>query len=307
MSGITAAQRLRKAGLHPIILDKGRAPGGRMATRTIGGALFDHGAQHFGVRTQSFGHAVELLGTAGIVQNWFDAGLAQQPNLRYVGTSGMRSVVEHLARNLDIRSSVEVDQIERTDRGVRAVANSQVLAEGSAAIVTPPVPQLLGILNRGSVPIPPDVLAQLEDIQYNATLAVMAHLSAPADLPDGHRSFDSGPIAWIADNQHKGVSPVPAVTIHSTPSFAAEHLDTDAADWSQILVDHAAPHLAGTISDATGHRWRYSEPQHTLDVGAVVLDDAAPVILAGEIFAGAKVEGAYQSGLAAANMLLELL
>jgi predicted NAD/FAD-dependent oxidoreductase len=278
-----------------------------MATRTIGAARFDHGAQHFGVRTHSFSEAVDLLGSTGIVQKWFDAGSAQQPNPRYVGSSGMRSVVKHLASNLDIRTGFEVYHIEQTEWGVRAVAPGQVIAEGSAAVITPPVPQLLGILDRKGIRIPSHVRHQLEGIEYNATLAVMAQLTAPSELPDGHRSFDSGPIAWIADNQHKGVSSVPAVTIHSTASFAAAHLESDPADWRQLLVDHAAPHLTGTISEATSHRWRYSEPKHTLDIGAVVLRDKAPIVLAGEVFAGAKVEGAYLSGLAAADMLLELL
>ncbi len=278
-----------------------------MATRTIGDARFDHGAQHFGVRTQAFGRTIERLRSAGVVQDWFDAGSVEQPNPRHVGTLGMRSVVEHLAMDLDVRTAVQVDHVERIDGGVRAVANGRVLAEGSAAIVTPPVPQLLGILDRGGVGVRSAVRDRLEGIQYNASLAVLAHLSAPSDLASGHRSFGSGPIAWIADNQHKGVSPVPAVTIHSTPAFAAEHLESDAADWTQILVDHAAPHLAGTVSEITGHRWRYAEPQHTLDIGAVVLDEGAPVVLAGEVFARAKVEGAYRSGLAAADMLLELL
>lgn len=307
LAGITTARRLLEAGLHPVIIDKGRAAGGRMATRTIGDARFDHGAQHFGARSSAFMHVVDDLVSAGVVRHWIDAGSAQRPNLRYVGTSGMRSVVEHLARGLDVRTSVDVDHVARTDSGVAAIAKGRVVATGHAAVVTPPVPQLLDLLDRGELRVPQTLRDRLEGVHYHATLAVMAQLDGPSDLPDGHRSFDAGPIAWIADNQHKGVSPIPAITAHSSAAFAAQHLEDDPAEWSQILAEHLVSHLAGAITGVTGHRWRYAEPQDTLDAGAVILDGGAPVVLAGEVFAGAKVEGAYRSGIAAADLLLEAL
>ena len=307
LAGITTARRLLEAGLHPLILDKGRAPGGRMASRTIGDARFDHGAQHFGARSSDFMHVVDDLVSAGVAQLWIDAGSAQRPNPRYVGTSGMRDVVEFLARGLDVRTSVEVDHLERTDSGVAAIADGRVVATGQAAVVTPPVPQLLALLDRGELRMPQTLRDRLEGIRYSATLAVMAQLDGLSDLPDGHRSFDAGPIAWLADNQHKGISSIPAITVHSSAAFSAQHLEDDPAEWSQILVEHVASHLAGAVVGVTAHRWRYAEPQSTLDAGAVILDGGAPVVLAGEVFAGAKVEGAFCSGIAAADMLLDAL
>jgi predicted NAD/FAD-dependent oxidoreductase len=54
MTGLTAARRLSDHGVESVLLDKGRAVGGRMATRRIGEARFDHGAQHFGLIDQDF-------------------------------------------------------------------------------------------------------------------------------------------------------------------------------------------------------------------------------------------------------------
>ncbi len=45
MSGMAAASELSRAGRKVMVVDKGRAVGGRMASRRIGEAVFDHGAQ----------------------------------------------------------------------------------------------------------------------------------------------------------------------------------------------------------------------------------------------------------------------
>jgi predicted NAD/FAD-dependent oxidoreductase len=43
------------SGLDAVILDRGRAAGGRVAICRAGGQLFDHGVQHFTVRDARFG------------------------------------------------------------------------------------------------------------------------------------------------------------------------------------------------------------------------------------------------------------
>ena len=45
MSGMAAASDLVRAGRKVLVVDKGRGIGGRMATRRVGDAVFDHGAQ----------------------------------------------------------------------------------------------------------------------------------------------------------------------------------------------------------------------------------------------------------------------
>lgn len=55
IAGLTAARRLDELGHVVSVLDKGRRPGGRLATRILdGGALGDHGAQFFTVCSEPF-------------------------------------------------------------------------------------------------------------------------------------------------------------------------------------------------------------------------------------------------------------
>jgi hypothetical protein len=311
MAGLAAAAELGKRNVTSIVLDKGRAPGGRMATRRIQDASFDHGAQHFSARSEEFRRQTADWIERGLVRRWFSSKsrtMAGQPvEPRHIGTAGMRRIPEYVASDLRVETSVTVERIEYAVGGVAAVSSEGEAWHASGVIVTPPAPQALQLLRRSALRMSATVENMLAATEYDACLAVMARLDGTAGLPDGHVALSSGPIAWMADNQHKGISAVPAVTIHSAPEYADRNLDTDPAVWVAALVESAQPHLAGSIVDATGHRWRYSQPRTTFDNGAVAVGEQAPLILAGELFAGARVEGAFRSGLAAAELMESML
>ena len=63
-----------------------------------------------------------------------------------------------------------------------------------------------------------------------------------------------------------------------------------------------APEKSPVVA-ARGHRWRYSEPDTTLGDGPAWVSAPAPVVLAGEVFGGARIEGAFTSGEMAAAAL----
>jgi predicted NAD/FAD-dependent oxidoreductase len=66
--GLVAGRRLADAGAEVVLVDKGRSVGGRLATRRIGDATVDHGAQFFTVRTPAFQRQVD---------DWVERGLAR--------------------------------------------------------------------------------------------------------------------------------------------------------------------------------------------------------------------------------------
>jgi predicted NAD/FAD-dependent oxidoreductase len=312
MAGLTAARELRRLGMGSVILDKGRAPGGRMATRTIGGARFDHGAQHFSVRSARFRILVEEMEAQGVVRQWFRSHSHTRPErgveARHAGVAGMRRIPEYLARDLDVRTGITVDRLVASAGGVAADAGKESLARGAAVILTPPLPQTRRLLDASGISPPPEPAAMLEEVDYDACLAVMASTDGPSGLPEGHLAPEGeGGVAWIADNRHKGTSAEPAVTIHSTPEFADAHLEADPAEWVPLLCRLAGAHLKAPILDAVGHRWRFASPRTTFASGAVAFDAGIPVVLAGEVFAGARVEGAFSSGVAAAGLVADLL
>ena len=295
MSGLTAANDLSLAGHEVTVYDKGRAVGGRMATKRFGGARFDHGAQHFSVRSDAFEEMVRELSFAGVVGVWYEGvSLTTDNGLepRHYGVPAMRSICEHLADGIDVRTSALVAGV--TGRGL--TLDSGELISADAVIVTAPIPQALDLMDPALIAT--DDRRRLESIEYDPCIAVMAVLDRDPELPDGHLAPDAGPIAWIADNRHKGVSEIPAVTIHSTSDYARANLEADAGVWLDDLLGEFE-RLTGTpVVTATAHRWRYSMPTNPLDVG--FLDVGSGVWLAGEAFSGARIEGAFTSGRAVA-------
>ena len=59
IAGLTAAAELQRGGRRVLLLDKGRGVGGRLASRRIDGATFDHGAQFITTRDPRFGAVLE--------------------------------------------------------------------------------------------------------------------------------------------------------------------------------------------------------------------------------------------------------
>ncbi len=90
MAGLACATRLADAGFAVTAFDKGRGPGGRMATRRaeVEGRTvrFDHGAQYFTARDPAFADQVTRWQADGIVARWPAAG-----DDAWVGTPGMNA------------------------------------------------------------------------------------------------------------------------------------------------------------------------------------------------------------------------
>lgn len=299
MSGLVAANELAATGHEVVVFDKGRAVGGRMASKRLGGARFDHGAQHFSVRSAAFEQMVRELSFAGVVGVWYEGVSLTTDNgfePRHRGVPAMRSICEHLAEGLEVRTSAAVGRV--TTGGLNLDSGERVSAD--AVIVTAPIPQALRLVDPALISA--ENRRRLEAIDYDPCIAVMAVLEADPELDDGHLAPDTGPIAWIADNHHKGVSEIPAVTIHSTPAYARENLEADKSVWLGDLVGEFGRLTKAPVVTPLAHRWRYSMPTNPLDTG--FLDLGSGIWLAGEAFSGARVEGAFTSGLAVAKALI---
>ncbi len=106
IAGMFAARTLADSGRSVAVFDKGGGVGGRMATRRIGDAVLDHGAQYFTARDPQFRAWVEGWLKDGLVNLWSDGfatatgKLNQNGEPRYIGSRGMTTIPKRLAEGL---------------------------------------------------------------------------------------------------------------------------------------------------------------------------------------------------------------
>lgn len=355
IAGLCAAERLVASGLRVLVLDKSRGIGGRMATRRLGAAVCDHGAQFFTVREGDFADLVAAARADAAVEPWCE-GFAQatadgrvEPagdgHARWRGVRGMTDLPKWLAARLgnatgpgrcEIRTAATVAAVATGATGVRVdVASANADRESitaRAALITAPIPQAIDLMAAGGMfaepggaadavaggaragradPAPRDLLAS---VAYDPCFALMLVLDRPSRVPaPGAIQFAAGsePIAWLADNCQKGISPVPALTVHATGAFSRRHFDTSAEEVSRLLLDAASPWIDGNpavaVVERTLHRWKFALPTRVLAEQFVVVSAMPPVVVGGDACAGPRVEGAAASGRAAGLWLARTL
>lgn len=340
IAGLAAAGELIAAGRRVLVVEKSRGIGGRMATRRIGAAICDHGAQFFTVRGRAFGGLVAEAHEAGAVAVWCDGfakaetvngpvSAAVDGHARWRGVRGMTDLPKRLAAlavgrdhpgRCDIRTAAEVTSVRVADGRVQVALGSEVLT-AAALILSAPVPQALALL--AAVDIEPAARQELETVAYDPCFALMLVLDRPSRVPPpGAIQFAAAPqgadtpggsadsIAWLADNFQKGISPVPALTVHATGRFSREHFDDPPADVATRLLEQVRPWLDGDpatcVVDQSLHRWKFAQPTTLLEQPLVAACHAPPIVCCGDAFAGPRVEGAATSGLAAGKWVARM-
>jgi predicted NAD/FAD-dependent oxidoreductase len=314
-AGLLAARRLDEA-FDVVVLDKGRGVGGRLATRRVGDATFDHGAQFITTHSAEFAEVVADWARAGVVEPWFagqvgPAGTTDPDgHVRYRGVASANAIAKHLAEGLDVRTATLVAALIPTGDGWTIRLDDGTDLDADALVLAAPVPQAQALLAAGgAIPSPADQDA-LDAIAYDPCLAAMVVLDGDPQLPEpGAIRPDGGPIEWLADNRRKGTSAVPAVTIHATPEFSRAHWDDPAEAIVADLLDAAGLSARRRPGDATAQvqRWRFARPTTVHPQRCLVASGLPPLVFAGDAFGGPKVEGAALSGMAAATAIATLL
>jgi predicted NAD/FAD-dependent oxidoreductase len=331
VAGALAGHELVDRGHRVTLFDKGFAPGGRLATRQVGPATFDLGAQFLTARSASFAEQVAAWEAAGVVRPWFrgspDIGADPDPagHQRWRGHPTMRALASHLVAGLEVvlgtvvtRVAVEGGRwsIETAARLPGAPSRPDAIPEGTprqqhradALVLTAPVPQSLALLEAGGVPLDAAEVERLRRISYDPCLTLLAVPRGPLTLPArGAVRLEDGTLAWLGDQRASGASPTPAVTVHAAAAFSRDHLDASDELVTRRLLDAAAGVLHRDLDAVHLHRWRYAtptvapgEPSRVLEVAGV------PLALAGDAFVGGRVEGAARSGRDAAVRLAAL-
>jgi renalase len=300
ISGLLLARRLQAAGASVVVLEKSRGYGGRLATKRVGEAVFDQGAQFFTARDPEFAALAEAWRAAGWVTDWPGSATG-----RFVGRPTMTAVPKALAEGTDIRREHKVTAASRLADGTWELAiENQAPVRAERLLLTSPVPQSLALLSAGGVILPAPVHESLSRLTYHPCLALLVVLAGPSAVPPEGIAFSTGPVRWLADNVRKGIARnVPAaVTVHAAPGFSGENYGGSEAEVAALLLPVVAPWFGAPVVSATLHRWKFSEPKVTHPERCVWLPELG-LGFAGDAFGGPRVEGAALSGLTLAAAL----
>jgi renalase len=326
LAGLVCGQQLRNAGLDVAIVEKSAGVGGRMATRRLQGTWVDHGTQYITVRDDGFGRFIGKLKAKKIVQAWTrmvykltPEGL-QPPDTdeiypRYVCDKGMTAIAKFLAADQQIALNTRVNSVTYQGNAWHLVTDNQEPIVTRAVVCTIPAPQMLPIFEPvlGSAPT---FVKALQSIRFAPCLSLMAGYAKTAEIPtewQAIRVIDDPIVKWITldSNKHPEQAKQPVFVFQSTAEFAIQSLEEANLEVAgKPMLKQVGKLLAKWLADPEWwqlHRWRYALVEEALGVACLSTTEPLPLVCAGDWCAGKNVEGAYQSGLAAADSLLELL
>jgi renalase len=305
ISGCACAHRLAHAGFNATLVEKGRGVGGRMATRRMGEARIDHGAQFFTARDPRLKVFLADWENENVVKPWYHS-IEGRPDIptgtRYRGGRGMTSPAKFLAQSFTVEKSFFVEKIVRTDHWsvVERMGQNRVL-KADHLVVTFPGPQVIELFDRSEFSLDSDTMDRLEAIKYTRCIALLGLLAGPSSLK--HPGTVTHPVAdidWVSDNQIKGISTQPACTVHASDGYSQKHWDSPDEVRAPFLKTVAEETLGTEITEWSCHRWGFAKPLKTF--GASHFHSAEHALtLAGDGFGGERIENAFLSGWEAAE------
>ncbi|RZV31729.1 MAG: FAD-dependent oxidoreductase [Sphingomonadaceae bacterium] len=299
MAGLSCAMELRARGLRPALFDKGRGPGGRMATRRVDikGAevRFDHGAQYFTVRDPRFEHAVNGWREIGAVADWPAAG-----DDAVVGVPAMNAPIRQMAQFFHVAWDTQIDRVMR-DEHTWHLRSGDTIFRAERLVCAIPAEQAAQLLTGEA----PEFAAKAAAVQSRPCWALMVRFAEKLALPDTVRGQK---IAWAARNSAKpGRGAGEDWVIHASPDWSAQHLEEDADEVaSKLLANFFADTEAAVQAPVhrSVHRWRFAMARNQ-DGPAALWDASRDLGVCGDWLIGPRVESAFLSGHELARLMTE--
>jgi len=311
ITGLAAARTLHDHGQDVQVFDKGRGVGGRTSVRRQAPFEFDHGAQYFTARAERFSAQVTDWREAGVVATWsgrigsLERGMWRDssPQERYVGVPGMNAIAKYLAAGLNVTTETRVAKLTWDGQAWRLSSDGgAALGLFDAAIVAVPAPQATDLLAGQTA-----LVEQAARCAMSPCWAVMLGFESALPIPYDGVFVSGSPLSWMARNSSKpGRSSGEAWVLHAGPEWSAAHID----DHPELVIAALNAELERALggeerspAHAAAHRWRYAMPAEPLRVGAL-WDADSRLAVCGDWCQGARIEGAFLSGWAAADRVL---
>ncbi|MEP0518808.1 MAG: FAD-dependent oxidoreductase [Hyphomicrobiales bacterium] len=291
MAGLSAAKALLAAGDQPIVVDKSRGVGGRLATRRTPFGAFNHGAPTVSAISDPFKSFLTDADTA----QWNGFGEAE-------GVPTMSALAKPLMGRIPLHFEFGVANLEVSGNFVKVTFSDGTTDGFDQAVLALPVPQAIQILSAEGV------------------LASWAHALLDVKMAPcwaGLLAFDSSlPVLSLPTGVHlqkngtvQSGTPSERWVFHADTNWSQENLERDKgeilADLSQLFfemmqIDWREP----VFSQA--HKWRYARVRSSLNLPFLQSPDGR-ISVVGDAFAGSgglyrDAEAAFHSGQSVAQV-----
>lgn len=309
ISGLSCAHELRAAGHKVVVVDKSRGPSGRMSTRRHDLGSFDHGAQYFTARSDSFRRVVAKWEAAGSVAAWnasfgrldakgWSSDSRQEP--RWVGTPSMSAICRAMSSELDTRFGTRVSGMTRHDRGwLLKLEDGSLLGPYDALALSCPTPQAAQLLAGHPTGLSTSVAS---GNAYQGTWALMLGFDRRINAPYDGMTLDNNVLSWAArDSSKPRREPGERWVLHASSAWSEAHIEDAPSDVVETLSEAFARHAdvsSAKLTVAVAHRWRYARSTALQQPSqAWQWDPANALGLCGDGRGPARVESAWASGV----------
>jgi renalase len=340
VAGLACARTLLERGVEVSVFDKGKRPGGRVASHRSPELDVDLGASYFTVRDERFGRVVSAWIRDGVVAPWdgrmgalssgAERPVETPPLTRFVGTPSMSSIARHLAREVVVNSSHRVDAIERKNDRFRlfgAIGEAGVtlgprdasaldrlvdVGDFDVLLMFLPADQALSLVT----PLSPSLSEAVSRVSCEPCLAL-------GFVPENNalREFqfdglfvgrDGDPdrrVCWLARESSKPQRRTlehETWMVHASPEWSRANLREPEDVLKAALLGEVARLLKISPFGAKAtilRRWAFARaPAASLD--APLFEEDIKLGLGGDWSLGGRVEGAFLSGVSLARRLL---
>ncbi len=304
IAGLSAADQLRQRADIKIYEKSWRASG-RLTTRHKE-FVFDHGAQHFYVKSKTFQQFLLPYIEQGLIQRWdarfieFDRDqkmAARQWNEEfphYVAVPGMEDFGRAIAQELNVQYQTRVTRILKQGSHWALFSDETPLGVFDWVVLAIPAPQAVELM--------PDCFAHLKQIKerrMQACYSLMLGFEQPLQLEFDAALVKNCDISWISVNSSKpGRARAFSLLVHSTNQWADQNLDLN----REATIDHLLNETEAVIHQDVAkakyidlHRWLYANIGRQVG-GANLVDYENRLAAIGDWCISGRVESAFTSG-----------
>lgn len=321
VSGLACARKLSRLGHDVVVYEKSRAYGGRCATRRVGPYTFDTGATSIAPRGKAIEKTMlEELDTTDLIKVerpiYVHKSLRVEPGHsmppRYTYRHGNNTLGKLLGEGITIQFEHTIERFTKSAAGYELHFGTKAgigTAGGfDALVIAIPSPQAQAILTASGAE------RAIEFVHYRPCLSVLLGFAELLEHPPYHALIEpeqQHPLTWLSLESTKSPDRAPvghtAMVAQMSPAYSRLHYESEDA----VIVSATLQYLTRLYGErfakaevADVKRWRYSLPENIAMFGTVN-PPKSTLVLAGDGLLGGRVEYAYETGVMAADRVLE--